>query len=408
MNQNKTNILYLSRTGLLEPLGQSQVMNYLKGLSKNYSIFLITYEKKKDIENNFAMSRAYSDCSSNNICWLPQQFHPELKFISLSLNILKMIWIVRKLIVKENIELIHARSYIPAFVALVMYKLKRIPFIFDMRALWIEELINSGKVKRYSILHNVILKIEKKCLLKSKAVITLTNSAVNYLRTIYPNETKNQLIRVIPTCANLKNFKPSITYKRSHMTHGCIGTILSSWFLIDWLAKWIQICSSNDSKAYFQIVTRDNAKNIRMLIDPKNKIAGKLKIYSKLSKQMPDELKSHSSSVMFFTSGVCKLGSSPTRLAEALGSGLPVVVNEGVGDVADIVTKNNVGIVVKNASKDQMEKAYKELLILMQDSELSNRCRKTAEKLFSLEKGIESYKEVYEIILNKNEQSCVA
>ena len=41
------NILYLSYTGLLEPLGQSQILNYLQLLSKDYgqNISLITFEK---------------------------------------------------------------------------------------------------------------------------------------------------------------------------------------------------------------------------------------------------------------------------------------------------------------------------------------------------------------------------
>ena len=408
MYKNKKSILYLTRTGLLEPLGQSQVINYLKGLSKNYSIFLISFEKKEDIENKSAMSRAYSDCASHKIVWLPQLFRPELKFISLSFNILKMVWVIRKLIIKEKIKLVHSRSYIPALISLVIYKLIRIPFIFDMRALWIEELIHSGRIKRNSLFHYIILKIEKECLIKSNAVISLTNSAVSYLRTIYPNELKNQLIRVIPTCADLKSFKPKISKKNSQIVYGCVGTILSSWFLIDWLASWIHICSIQDPRANFHIVTRDNAKNIRIAIDPKNELAGRLRIYSKLPEEMPDELNLHNVSVMFFSSGICKLGSAPTRLAEALGSGLPVVVNDGVGDVADIVIKNKVGIVLKNSSKRDMEKAFQELVILMQDLELSKRCRDTAKKLFSLDLGVKSYQEVYQTILEKYDQSCVA
>lgn len=40
--------LYLTRNGLLEPLGQSQVLAYLRGLSRDYRITLITYEKDED------------------------------------------------------------------------------------------------------------------------------------------------------------------------------------------------------------------------------------------------------------------------------------------------------------------------------------------------------------------------
>ena len=41
-------ILYISYDGLLEPLGQSQILSYLKNLSSNFIFFLITFEKKTD------------------------------------------------------------------------------------------------------------------------------------------------------------------------------------------------------------------------------------------------------------------------------------------------------------------------------------------------------------------------
>lgn len=37
-----SNTLYFTRNGLLEPLGQSQVFAYLRGLSRNHTIMPIT------------------------------------------------------------------------------------------------------------------------------------------------------------------------------------------------------------------------------------------------------------------------------------------------------------------------------------------------------------------------------
>ena len=44
----KPKILYISYDGLLEPLGQSQILSYLKILSKDFSISVLSFEKKKD------------------------------------------------------------------------------------------------------------------------------------------------------------------------------------------------------------------------------------------------------------------------------------------------------------------------------------------------------------------------
>lgn len=408
MNHTKVHVLYLTRNGLLEPLGQSQVMNYLRELSKDHVINLITYEKKKDLNNKLAMSRAKADCDAHGIRWLPQLFQPRNNIISQFLSILRMFWIVQREVRLRRISLIHARSYIPASVALVVNRIMGTPFIFDMRALWPEELISSGRIRRGSLTHRVIVRAERACLIKSDAVVSLTKAAVEYLKAIYPTELKNQNIVVIPTCADIHRFTPSIIKRSDHIVHGCIGTVISGWFLIEWLATWIQVAALRDPNAIFKIVTRDKSKTIREIIDPEKKLTKRLSIVSELSENMPNVIQRHDLSVMFFTKGLSKLGSAPTRLAEALGCGLPVVVNEGVGDVAEIVKNNNVGVIVKGNSQVQMEEALNELIILMKDPELSNRCRSLAKNKFSLQVGTDAYSKIYSTIIKSKDISCAA
>ena len=66
--------LYLTRNGLLEPLGQSQVMGYLKGLSQDHQITLITFEKPEDLADTQAMAKANADCKAHGIDWRPKSF----------------------------------------------------------------------------------------------------------------------------------------------------------------------------------------------------------------------------------------------------------------------------------------------------------------------------------------------
>lgn len=407
MKNKKANTIYLSHNGLLEPLGQSQVMNYLKGLSENYSINVISYEKSENFSNESDLMKIRKNCESFGINWFPQVFQPNKNFFILIFVIIKMIWLVWRFTIKNKIDLIHARSYIPTTVALIINKFTNVPFIFDMRALWSEELINSSKITRGSFKHRVLLKIERSCIAKSAAIVSLTNILVNYLKDTYPNEMKNQEITVIPTCADLKNFIYKKIKKQNYLTHGCIGTVLSSWFLTDRLKKWIEIASYRDPTALFEIVTLDNYETVKTKIDPENKLEGRLKIYSKHPEEMPNVLHKHNLSIMFFSDGLSKLGSAPTRMAEALGSGLPIVINEGVGDTSNIIRENNVGVIIKDNDQKSIEEAFEKLLILLKDPNLNIRCRKTAEKLFSLEYGTNLYKKIYEKIISKKDKSCV-
>jgi glycosyltransferase involved in cell wall biosynthesis len=401
-------VVYLTRNGLLEPLGQSQVFAYLRGLSRDYAITLITYEKSEDRVDTARMARAQEACAAHNIRWLPQEFRPRPKIIAPALSMMRMTWLVWREVRGGRAGLIHARSYIPAAVALAVHRLTGVPFIFDMRALWPEELITAGRLKRDSILHRVIVAMERACLRDAAAVVSLTYAAVAHLKSAYPAELDGQRIDVIPTCADLDRFTPVPTKRIGSTVHGCIGTILSGWFRTDWLAAWLSTVAMDNPNARFDIVTRDDANRVREALDPKGALGNRLSIGPRPTEEMPDAVRNHDLSVMFYAGGeVSELGRSPTRMAEVLGCGLPVVANKGVGDVADIVRQNKVGVIVDGHDPAQMRAALDELKVLMQDPDLPGRCRATAEAVFSLEAGTEAYRGVYASILQSQGNPCV-
>lgn len=142
--------LYLTRNGLLEPLGQSQVLAYLRGLSRHYQITLITYEKDGDRADAVRVAAMRAECERLGIRWLPQRFRARPKVIAPALSMLRLIWLTRREVRGQGVRLIHARSYIPAAAAFFVSRMTGVPFLFDMRALWPEELITAGRQKRSS------------------------------------------------------------------------------------------------------------------------------------------------------------------------------------------------------------------------------------------------------------------
>jgi glycosyltransferase involved in cell wall biosynthesis len=88
-------------------------------------------------------------------------------------------------------------------------------------------------------------------------------------------------------------------------------------------------------------------------------------------------------------------------MAEILGCGVPVVANEGVGDVADIIRKFRVGVLVRSVAYQDMESAFFDLQDLLNDPDLSARCRRAAEEVFSLEAGTTAYMALYSEVLSK-------
>jgi glycosyltransferase involved in cell wall biosynthesis len=394
-------VLYLTRNGLLEPLGQSQIWPYLRGLSRHHSITLISFEKPADRCDALAMQRMRMLCNNHGIHWIPLQFRSQPRPWAPTLAIPQLALVaLRQWCRRPGPQLVHARSYVPAAIALMLHRLTAVPFIFDMRALWPEELITAKYLRRGSLLHRSLLFLERRCLKEAAGVVSLTQGAADYLQGRYLFELSGQRLVVIPTCADLQKFEsPELTFD-TPLVIGCIGTVLSGWFLIDWLRAFFEAVARAEPNARFELISRDAPQAILDALQPDHTWADRLRIAAANPAQMPAIVQQHTASVMFFTGGLSKLGSSPTRMAEVLGCGRPVVANPGVGDVEKIVRQHQIGVLVNGTTNHEMDTCVEELFALLKDSQLASRCRRTAEELFSLESGTAAYHNLYADILS--------
>lgn len=395
----KKNILFITRNGLLEPLGQSQILAYLVPLSKDFSISVISFEKPKDIENTSHLQSIKNICEIHQIHWSPLTYRKGLRAVGVLLGFVELFIQTIKISKQKNINIIHARSYYPAFIAYLLYKLARIPFIFDMRALWPEELVEAGRLKKNGIAWRIIKLLEKKCLQHAAAIVSLTEAAVVHLATTYPHISIEQKTTVIPTCADLQKFtlKEASTFPEK-LTISCVGSMLSGWFRIDLLKEVLQYILTTYPQVEVEFLTRDAKDTLMQVLEITPKQAQRVRIDAVLFSEMPARLKNHDGSVFFFTPNISKLGSAPTRMAEILGTGIPVLTNSGVGDVANIVEKNKVGVLLYSEKPAAIHAACDSFINLLQSPMIANECRTTAEAIFSLENGVLNYQKVYDTI----------
>lgn len=400
------NTLYISRTGLLEPLGQSQIFAYLRGISRTYAVTLLTFERPEDLNNSELMARCAKECTEFGIVWIPQKLYLRPKLIAPIANSVLMLLHSYITIRKSKICLIHARSYIPAFVAACIYKIFKIPFIFDLRAFWIEEKITAGIIVRDSFLHRLLVTGEKFCLRNAACVISVNHASLDSLSLRYPNDFSRERVVVIPTCVDLDRFIPALFPKKMPVI-GCLGSILSGWFRLDWLSSFIRMAMVQNPELIFQITTRDDPQLVLQALQLEDEFKVRVRVEFSSPDLVHEVLQAQFASVMFYAGGaLSEIGRSPTRMAEALACGLPVVANAGVGDVAKIIEEFNVGVLVKSGSSLDMVDAWTRLELLRQDPDLALRCRRAAESVFSLQRGTQSYLQVYKKILEKNQVSA--
>src|SRR4051812_5315442 len=104
---------------MTDPLGQSQVIPYLQGISKDgHKIFLLSCEKEQVFEKNRAAVKAI--LSGYDIEWVPVSYTKNPPVISTLLDIMKLKRTAKKIHRQHNIDLVHTRPGVPSLVGLWM------------------------------------------------------------------------------------------------------------------------------------------------------------------------------------------------------------------------------------------------------------------------------------------------
>ena len=68
-------VLYISYDGISEPLGQSQIIPYLKKLANNNEIHIISFEKPADLVLTKKIEQLRAKLKSFGIDWTTMRYH---------------------------------------------------------------------------------------------------------------------------------------------------------------------------------------------------------------------------------------------------------------------------------------------------------------------------------------------
>ena len=83
-----------------------------------------------------------------------------------------------------------------------------------------------------------------------------------------------------------------------------------------------------------------------------------------------------------------------------------MICNRGIGDLDDVVEREDVGVLVDGWSKCDYVNAARRLGRLLQDPDVSDRCRRLAQSRYSVEIGVNLYRELYDEIMTATDPKC--
>lgn len=390
-------VLYISYDGLMEPLGQSQVWQYLSGLSVNHKIVLMSFEKAVDWENEVEKSRIKAEVKSKGVIWIPLRYHSKPSALATLFDIFMGVMVGSYLVTRHRIKIVHARSYVSSVIALSLKKILCVKYIFDMRGFWADERIDGGIWPKGSRLYRVAKWFEKKFLLNADVVVSLTHTAVQDMRSFSYMQGVEQKFVVIPTCVNLNLFQPSATtiqHSADDFVLGYVGSV-GTWYLFDEALRTFIALLKLKPQARLLIINRNEHDFIRERMEALGVDAAKVELKSAAHREVVKAIHQMDACVFYIKQAFSKRASAPTKFGELLGCGVPCISNSGVGDTESILEGENVGVVLRSFDDAAHVQGVEALLKLVADIDVKPRCIKVANQYFALEQGVKNYDQIY-------------
>ncbi len=407
------NVLYMSYDGMTDPLGQSQVIPYIKGLSKlGYRFTLISFEKQDRYEKFGAgIAKLLQD---NNIEWHPLSYTKKPPVLSTVYDAWRLRRLAFKLHAQKQFSIVHCRSYISALVGLAMKKKYGTRFLFDMRGFYADERVDGGlwnlSSPLYKTVYDFFKRKEVEFLTHADYTISLTENGKDVIHSWQHIPNQPVPIQVIPCCADLDKFSPQNVdhaklnelkkqlgiadsdYVMSYL--GSVGT----WYMLDEMLDFFKCLLEKKPNAKFLFITNEPPSLVLDKAAEKQIATDRFIITPAPSPLVPTYLSLSAISFFFIKPVFSKRASSPTKQGEIMGMGIPHICNGGVGDVDEIVKDTNAGFMVEDFT---IEAYYKTIDKMLATSINPDEIRQGAFKYYSLTKGVDNYNAVYCKLLAK-------
>lgn len=407
------NVLYISYDGLTDPLGQSQVLPYLIGLSScGHMITVLSCEKKERYIKG--KNKVLNLIKEKSISWVPISYTSKPPVLSTIYDIRKIKIQSKKIIGNQKFDIVHCRSYISSFVGLYLKRKYGLKFIFDMRGFYPDERVDGNLWNLKNPLYKAIYKFfkfkEREFLSNADYVISLTENGKQEIHSwaYIPNQPIP--IEVIPCCVdldlfslqnikteNLEEIKRDLLIKADDFILSYLGSI-GTWYLLDEMLEFFKRLLMINNKAKFLFITADDRNSIIKKALEFGIAEESLIIVNASHEQVPVYAKLSDISIFFIKPVYSKKASSPTKQGELMSLGIPIICNSNVGDTDTIILESKAGYVVNDFTEIEFDKAIAHIADLVSIPKIE--IMKSAEKYFALEKGVRSYNKVYKQLFN--------
>jgi glycosyltransferase involved in cell wall biosynthesis len=394
--------VFITYNGLLDPLGATQGLRYVESLARDHAMHVISFERPARTRAIGALRTMRERVKAQGIGWTALTYHRRPPVLAKAWDVMRGVAAVRARMRAGPVALLHARSYVPMEIA--VRSAGPTPILFDIRGLLGEEYVDAGIWTARDIGYRLLKRSEKGFFARADAAVVLTHAIVPYVRERFAAVGRDVPIAVIPTCVDTDRFR------RDDDARGRVRAELGAdddtivFVYTGSLGTWYMAAEM----AAFARCARDRmGRRVRLLWQVNNdpeiardasRAAGladhEWSVASGPPEDVPARLSGADVGLALIRPTFSHLATAPTKYAEYLALGLPVVLSAGVGD-SHVLVERGAAVAVRPPVDDEvLASAVDALGPLLRAP--SGSFRAVARELFDVERvGAPAYRELY-------------
>jgi hypothetical protein len=384
--------LYFTYDGLLDPLGQSQIVPYISAISAaGHSLTIVSYEKvERSKEQIKVLERKLQNIGVN---WVSLEFKSG-KFWAL-IRLISGVFLIRKLCSHIQPDFIHLRGFVPA----VIFQLSRskVPSLYDFRGFALGEWVDIGKITSSSLLYRILNGLDKKAVKSASGLVVLEQSAKRLLKETY--DVPNVPLKVIRTCTDVKRYmkRENLDNKESSALRFVFLGGARFPYRPDLALMLIEKLIEHGVDCNIDFINQGD----RVIIEKANGLASiskkKVKILGCEHSEIPDILATYDCGIVMVESSHWRRVCSPTKMGEYLAGGLPVISLEGIDAIDELSERTTC---VATVSLEELlghfqEGRVEQLVSFIRSIGVTQKCKILALDEFDLELAGKLYVELY-------------
>jgi glycosyltransferase involved in cell wall biosynthesis len=400
--------LYLCYFGLREPLVQTQVLPYLRELvAGGIGMSLLTFEPELKTRWSAGSIADWRErLRSEGIEWQVLPYHKRPSLPATLFDIIAGAWRAAAIARREKINLFHGRSHVGAAIGALAKRLNSARLIFDVRGFLAEEYVDSGNWRAGGLLYRLTKAAERWLYCAADGFVVLTERA---RETLFPDGASGRPVDVIPCCVDPERFAPAASSDRNAIRDelGLTGRLvfiyvgaLGGYYLTRETAALLAAARERDARTFALVLTQGSSAPMS---DELNRLGFSNDDYRVLQvapEEVPKYLCASDVALSLIRPSYARRSMSPTKFAEYLAAGLPVIASAGIGDLDAHIAEGRAGVLLRTFDHAGYVDALRAIEDLRRDPGLAERCRDEARARYDLHMvGGERYRRLYDAVL---------